>query len=203
MPAKKASDILGVSANTLRRWDDLGSIKTVRGPGKQRLYHLASVLGKPSGPSTKQGVVYVRVSSPKQRDDLERQKAHMAAQFPGYTIISDVGSGLNFKRPGLLKLLGRAERGDVGQVVVASRDRLCRFAFELLEWLLRKWSVELVVLDSKESSPEDELSDDLMSIVQVFCCRKNGRRRYAPPVRDQKGEAEPDDGAETTAAEVQ
>ena len=72
-------------------------------------------------------VVFIRVSSPKQRDDLERQRQYMVARFPDYEVVEDIGSGINWKRRGLLSLLDRSLQGGLAEVVVASRDRLCRF----------------------------------------------------------------------------
>jgi len=92
--------------------------------------------------------------------------------------ICDIGSGLNFKRKGLQTLLELCFKGLVSEVVVAHRDRLCRFRFELLEWTFNKHNARLVVLDQGNSSPEDELASDLISIVHVFSCRINGKRKY-------------------------
>ena len=103
----------------------------------------------------------------------------MQHRFPSHQIIRDIGSGINFKRKGLLQILDLAYRGALEEVVVAHRDRLCRFAFDLVEWLLRERGVRLVVLDPTDaSSPSAELADDLLAIVQVFSCRVNGRRKY-------------------------
>jgi predicted site-specific integrase-resolvase len=133
-------------------------------------------------------ICYCRVSSLKQKQDLERQVGYMSNQYPGYHIVKDIGSGLNFKRPGLLSLLESAERGNLQQVVVSSKDRLCRFGFELFEWFFNKHNVKLVVLESIDKSPEQELADDVMSVMQVFNCRRNGRRRYSDKVSKTKGQ---------------
>jgi hypothetical protein len=111
-------------------------------------------------------VVYCRVSSAKQSDDLQRQVEHMRAQFPGHRVITDVGSGINFKRKGLPTLLGEAQRGRVRQVVVAHRDRLCRFAFDLVEWILTQGGATLLVQHGKQDL-QHEFSEDLMAIVHV------------------------------------
>lgn len=129
----------------------------------------------------------------------------MLERFPDHEVVTDVGSGINWKRPGLLSILERAQRGTVRQVVVASRDRLCRFAFELVEHVLKTGGAELLVLESDDQSPEQELSDDLMSIVQVFCCRRNGKRRYTRKAQggaDAQDQAEPDAVAEGSVTQV-
>lgn len=121
---------LCVHANTLRRWADEGKIRYIKTASGQRRYDCSSVEKEYS---TKKNYCYCRVSSAKQRDDLERQVNFMQSKYPDYTILKDVGSGLNFKRKQLRFLLEECSQGRVGEIVVAYRDRLCRFGFELLE----------------------------------------------------------------------
>lgn len=182
-----ACKILGVKEGILRKWDSQGKIKTIRTPGGIRLFDITSV-----DPSTNLfairekkepiAIFYSRVSSSKQKDDLERQKQFLkdnyADKYPRFQEITDVGSGLNFKRTGLLRVLGLVKEGNISAVVVASKDRLARFGFELIEWLCKEYGTETVVLNNQDSTPEEELGNDLMSIVQVYCCRWNGKRRY-------------------------
>jgi predicted site-specific integrase-resolvase len=186
--SSKACEILGVVPSTLRTWDKNGSIKTLRTPGGMRLFDVTSVNGyvqvvkvrKRNEAST---ILYSRVSSSKQKEDLKRQSEYLKTNHvvePTSTIteISDIGSGINFKRPGLLQILGLVKDRKVSTIVVASRDRLARFGFELIEWLCSEYGTKIVVLDAEDTTPESELGKDLMSIVQVYCCRWNGRRRY-------------------------
>ena len=187
-----------VCTQTLRKWAATGKVDHVRTAGGVRRYKLPRALAEPSAAAR---VVYIRVSSPKQRDDLERQRHYMVARFPDYEVVEDIGSGIDWKRRGLLSLLERSLQGGLAEVVVASRDRLCRFAFELLEWLFQRHGTKLTALDSADGSPEQELSDDLLSIVQVFCCKRNGKRRYAHR-QSAQGQAEPDHGPEGPAEEV-
>lgn len=201
-----------VHPQTLRRWADEGKIAYKRTPGGIRLYQLpAGADGCGSGGTEpeeqpqKKSVVYARVSSAKQKDDLQRQADHLLSKFPDHQLVTDVGSGINWKRKGLLSLLDAAHKGDLQEIVVAARDRLCRFAFDLLQHVFAQRGVRLVVLDSRDMSPEQELSDDLLSIVQIFCCRRNAKRRY-PTVNtaaatvaatgDQDGDQDEEDQAE-------
>ena len=181
VPSRKACLELGVHANTLRRWADEGKIRYIRTAGGKRLYDCSSV---EQSSSTKKNYCYCRVSSSKQKDDLERQVSFMSERFPDHTILKDVGSGLNFKRKQLLFLLEECAMGRVGEVVVAYRDRLCRFGFELLEWFLSKNSVKLVVLEQQELSPQQELVADLLSVITVFSCRVHGLRKYRDQVKE-------------------
>ena len=186
--------ILGVSDGTLREWADTGKIKSFRTPGGQRRYEVSDLFKGPPVINTvvvekpKHGIVYARVSSGKQRDDLDRQVAFLRIKYPDHIVITDIASGINWKRKGLKTILELANKGDIYEVVVAARDRLCRFAFELIEHVLSINNVRITALDATEMSPEQELSDDLLSIVQIFCCRRNGKRRYTIKTGDADAE---------------
>ena len=197
---EKYKKLYSVSTQTLRSWADTGKVESVRTPGGVRLYKLPEAQHlQLQNQAAQLSISYIRVSSGKQKDDLERQRTFMLDRFPDNEVIADIGSGVNWKRKGLLAILDQANRGNVKEVVVASRDRLCRFAFELLEYILKQRGVQLTVLDSKDASAEEELSDDLLSIVQIFCCRKNGKRRYASRSQNAKDKAEPHEGPEGDA----
>ncbi|RKZ61746.1 MAG: IS607 family transposase [Candidatus Parabeggiatoa sp. nov. 2] len=113
-------------------------------------------------------ICYCRVSSPKQRDDLARQVEFMRARYPEAEIVKNIVRYLNYKRKGLKSLLGRAMRGDKLEVVVAHKDRLARFGFELIEWVIQQNAGKIVVLKQTNLSPEQELTNDLLSILHVF-----------------------------------
>lgn len=184
-----AAKTLGVSQAQLRRWGDAGRIPCIRTPGGQRLFEVGA-FNSPAATDQRTDdritILYSRVSSSKQRNDLQRQKDHLrrgAERLPNqhsgrFQEVSDVGSGINFKRPGLLRVLGLVKEGRVRSIVVASKDRLARFGFDLIHWLCSECGAEIVVLERTDGAPEDELGKDLMAIVQVYCCRWNGRRRY-------------------------
>jgi predicted site-specific integrase-resolvase len=185
-----AQKILNVHGNTLRRWADTGVIKFIRTPGGIRLYDVESITvadgSAVKAPETRQAkIAYCRVSSAKQKDDLQRQVEFMRAKCPGYEIVTDVGSGLNFKRKGLRSILERALNGDLQEVCVSHRDRLCRFGFELISWILERQCVKLVVLSNESTSPQQEFTEDLLAIVHVFSCRFNGLRRYAKATEEE------------------
>lgn len=202
----EACKILGIKEGILRRWADQGKIKTIRTPGNIRLFDITSV-----DPSTNLFairekkdpiiILYSRVSSVKQKDDLERQKEylknHCADKYPRLQEITDIGSGINFKRKGLLQILGLIKEGNVSTLVVASKDRLARFGFELIEWLCKEYGTQILVLDNQDTTPEAELGNDLMAIVQVYCCRWNGRRRYKTKDKDKETQVEANPRAET------
>jgi predicted site-specific integrase-resolvase len=118
------------------------------------------------------------VSSSKQREDLDRQEAFLRDKYPTHTVIKDIGSGLNYKRKGLLKLLRLSNKKQVGEIVVFSKDRLCRFGFELLQFQFSENDTKLMVYEQIDKSPEVEFTEDILAILQVFACRWNGKRKY-------------------------
>ena len=103
------------------------------------------------------------------------------ANLPERQLVKDVGSGINFKRPGLQTILESAIEGTLGEVVVAYKDRLCRFGFELIEFIINKSGGTLTILSQENEEPKssnEELADDLLSIITVFNARQIGKRRY-------------------------
>ena len=181
VPSREASRILGVHPQTLRVWAREGRIDYIRTEGNQRRYDVDSYIGNSKPTIT---VCYCRVSSKKQSSDLDRQIAFMRERYPDAEIVSDVGSGLNFRRKGLLSILERVHQGDKLCVVVAYRDRLERFGTELIETLLERNGGELVVLNQRDLSPEEELTADLIAILTVFGARVNGLRRYRKEIKE-------------------
>ncbi len=175
LPSRKAAERLGLHPQTLRRYARQGKIPFYRNFGGQRLYDVDTFLRGQTDPET---VCYCRVSSAKQRGDLQRQVAQMWELYPTAQIVTDVAGGLNWKRKGLLSILERLRHGDKLQIVVAHRDGLARFGFELIQWLVQQNGVSVVVLNQPDASPESELTGDLLAILHSFSCRMHGLRRY-------------------------
>jgi len=191
-----------VSGPTLIRWANAGKVRVVRGSEVgRRLYHegdIARAIGidpnvdyedHPKTPEVKKTtIIYARVSSPHQKEDLERQSEALrdacrdpaSPAFSGSddpSVVTDIASGLNWKRKGLSSILASAHNGTVEKVVVAHRDRLARIGVELIEWFLKEFGVKLVVLDSSSTTDEaSELRDDLLAITTFFVARHNGLR---------------------------
>lgn len=187
VPLRKAMKMTGLSANTLRKYADNGTIRASRIGNGQRLFDTSSFhQGWEDREEGKPIVCYCRVSSGKQRDDLARQVVFMRERFPEAEIIKDIGSGLNFKRKGLDSILRRLMQGDKFTLIVAHRDRLCRFGFDLIESMFDKNGGEIMVLDKSELSPQRELVEDLLSIIHVFSCRLHGLRRYESKIKEDK-----------------
>lgn len=190
VPIRKASQMTGLHPNTLRKYADNGKFKVVRlKENGQRLFDTSSfeyVKPEKEVETSQPTVCYCRVSSGKQKDDLARQIVYMREKFPSAEIIRDIGSGLNFKRKGLRTILQRLLQGDKFTLIVAHRDRLCRFGFELIEFLFEQNGGELLVLDKEEVSPQQELTEDLLTILHVFSCRMHGLRKYSNKIKEDK-----------------
>ncbi|MFM7364858.1 MAG: IS607 family transposase [Cuspidothrix sp.] len=188
IPLRKAVEFLGLHPNTLRRYADEGKIKSIKNPAGQRLYDVESYI---RGDSIRTPTIcYCRVSSSRQRDDLDRQIAYMQSLYPESEIIKDIGSGLNFKRKGLRSLLERLLRGDKFILVVACRDRLARFGFELVQYMIEQNGGQIVVLDKIVHSPQSELIQDLLSILHIFSYRMHELRKYAKNIKEDLSEIE-------------
>lgn len=184
IPLRKAVELTGLHPNTLRKYADNGKVEHYKNEAGQRLYKVESLPGQ--RPQAAGVVCYCRVSSAKQKDGLARQVAYMRTQFPDADIVTDIGSGLNYKRKGLKALLERLIKGDRITLIVAHRDRLCRFGFELIEFLVQQNGGEIVVLDQPDTSPESELVQDILSIIHVFSCRIHGLCKYYNSIKEDK-----------------
>ena len=125
-------------------------------------------------------ICYIRVSSQNQKDDLESQRKLMREQYPKHYIIEDIGSGLNLNKRGIKKIIHMAISGKVNELVIAYRDRLTRFGYELIEELITKYSKGKIIVLSEEDKiePEEELVKDVMSIMNVYVAKMNGLRKY-------------------------
>ena len=197
LPSRKAAERLGLHPQTLRRYARQGKISYYRNAGGQRLYDVDAYLRQSADAAL---VCYCRVSSAKQRGDLRRQAAHMRELYPDAEIVADVAGGLNWKRKGLISILERLRRGDKLQIVVAHRDRLARFGFELIEWLAEQNGGSVLVLNQPDASPEFELTEDLLAILDTFSCRMHGLRRYRAAIAEDKSLS--DDPAEADAQDL-
>jgi putative resolvase len=176
---KELSKLWNVSEQTLRQWNNEGKLRAITTDGGHRRYIVD--VNQRHQQSSKKNYIYARVSSRKQESDLERQVEMLKAKYPNYEIVTDVASGINFKRKGLRKLLELLFNGVVNEVVVAHKDRFSRFGFELFEWIFQQHGAVLRIIqdDDKDREPESELADDIMSIITVFSARYYGRRKYA------------------------
>lgn len=175
----------GVSASTAYRAERRGVITPKRTAGGHRRYSqedVAKLLGIQQQNPEKKTVVYCRVSSHGQKQDLADQKKAMMdfATARGYVfeVVEEIGGGMNMNRPKFMQLVNGIIDGEVGRIVVAHKDRLARFGFDLVRNLADEYGCEIVVADRQDMSPQQEMVEDLMSIVRTYSCRLYGLRRY-------------------------
>ncbi len=183
---KAASELLGVHQRTLYQWDEKGLIETIRTPGNKRLYNVEKYLKNKNNLSKEDDnneqikIVYVRVSSASQKDDLERQKKYMLKRYPNHLLIEDIGSGMNLNKRGIRKIIKLAIEGKVEEVVIAYKDRLARFGYELIKDLIKEYSNGRIIVlhQKKDIEPEEELVKDMLQIMNIFVAKMNGLRKY-------------------------
>lgn len=184
LPSRKACQFTGLGYQTLRSYADKGQVKTYKTPSGQRMYNKSCLENLIHGfipTQDKKKIIYCRVSSRKQLDDLERQCTSLQSQFPNHELIKDCGSGINFKRKGLETILQLSMQGKLEELVVAHKDRLCRFGYDLIQFICSQNNTRIVILDKDENkSSEQELAEDILSIITVFACKQMGKRKYRP-----------------------
>lgn len=177
------SKILGVSSQTLRNWDNNGKLHPHHTSSNGYRYYSHDQLNQIMNikPNLDRKVIgYCRVSSHKQKDDLERQidnmRIYLLSQGKPFEIISDIGSGINYKKKGLRQLLKLITQNKVEKVVVLYKDRLLRFGFELIEYIASLYNCEIEIVDTTKKSEQQELVEDLVQIITVFSCKLQGKR---------------------------
>ncbi|MFI7487585.1 IS607 family transposase [Micromonospora echinaurantiaca] len=184
---------IGRSTSTVRRWESEGRLVGKRTPSGQRYFDesdVRKVLRPSFAEQARRTVVYCRVSSPGQKNDLAAQVAAME-QFclaRGLAVdewVSEIGGGMNLRRKKLLALMDAVDRGEISTIVVAHRDRLARFGVDFLEHVANRNDCEIIAANQESLSPQQELVEDLLSIVHTFSCRLRGLRRFERALKDE------------------
>ena len=198
---KEASEKLGVHQRTLYQWDKKGWIETIRTDGNKRLYNVEKYLNQKKCNNEdeciknletidkikgKLKISYVRVSTQGQKDDLERQKKQMKELYPKHIMIEDIGSGVNLNKRGIRKIINLAIEGRIEELVIAYKDRLARFGYELIEDLITSYSKGKIIIINKKKDlkAEEELAFDVIQIMNVFTAKMNGLRKYNKNKKD-------------------
>ena len=204
----KASKILGVHQKTLYAWEEKNIIETIRTPGGKILYNVKKYLSEVQKnrkkedikrnieknindteetnellnilDNTKKRIIYGRVSSNGQKDDLTRQVALLQQKYPEYILITDIGSGMNLNRKGLRKIIDMAIKSEIEEVVIVHKDRLCRFGYDLIEDIITKYSNGKITIieEIEDKEPREELVEDVLQIMNIFVAKMNGLRKY-------------------------
>ncbi|WP_155286311.1 IS607 family transposase [Lacticaseibacillus zhaodongensis] len=190
---KEMAARIGVTVKTLQKWDKDGTLPAFRNP-KNRRYYTEEQYRTYIGETTKNGhkvVAYARVSNAGQKDDLKKQVDFLRQYANGKgvildDVITDVGSGLNYKRKHWNELLDQIMANNVDTVYITYKDRFVRFGYDWFEQLANKFNTQIVVLNNPDLSPQEEMTQDLISIIQVFSCRISGLRKYKRKIENDK-----------------
>ena len=185
---KEASEKLGVHWQTLKNWEKHGKIKSIRSPGGKRYYDINDFINKIENEpksnelnnvSIRKKICYCRVSSHSQKKELENQIKYMSKKYPNHEILYDIGSGINFNRQNLNKIINYAIKNELEEIAISYKDRLCRIGYELIEKILKEYSNTNIIIENDElKSPEEELTNDLIEIITVFSSKLYGIRSY-------------------------
>ena len=190
---KEMAKRLGVTVLTLQRWDNNGTLKAYRTPTNRRYYteeQYLAYIGQPRS-SQRKNVAYARVSTNGQKDDLKnqiefiRQYANAKGVILNETI-TDIGSGLNYNRKKWNKLLEEVMNNQIDTIFITYKDRFIRFGYDWFEHLCKMHGTKIVVLNNVDTSPTQEMVDDMISIVHVFSCRLHGLRKYKSKLKNDK-----------------
>ena len=185
--------LINRSVNTLQRWDREGILKAHRTPTNRRYYDINDynkVMGIQdfSENQVNDVIIYARVSNQNQKDDLKNQIDFLRtyANAKGYIIkdvITDIGSGLNYKRKGFNSILYSKTKQ---KILISYKDRFVRFGYEWFDNFLKSKGSEIIVVNNETLSPQQELVEDLISIIHIFSCRIYGLRKYKKKIKDDK-----------------
>jgi putative resolvase len=184
--------MLNVTVKTLQNWDNDGKLIAYRNPSGRRFYtneQYEAYMGIIQRNQVGKTVIYGHVSNNGQKDDLQNQLAFLRefANARGMIVddvMTDIGSGLNYKRKQWNALLEDCFDGQISTIIVAHKDRFVRFGYEWFESFLAKRGVKVLVVNNETLSPQQELVEDLVSIMHDFSCRISGLRKYKKKIEE-------------------
>ena len=190
---KEMAKRLGVTVKTLQIWDNNGILKAHRTPTNRRYYteeQYLEYIGQ-STSNNRKSVAYARVSTYGQKEDLKNQIEFIRQYTNAKGIIldetiTDIGSGLNYNRKKWNKLLEDVMQDKIDTIFITYKDRFIRFGYDWFERLCKIHNTEIVVLNNIETSPTQEIIDDMISIVHVFSCRLYGLHKYKSKLENDK-----------------
>ncbi len=189
---KDFAQLLGVSVKTLQRWDKKGILKANRTPTDRRYYTYNQYLqfkGIQTEDDIRDVVIYARVSTRSQKDDLYNQAEFLKQYCNARGIIvnqciEDFGSGLNYNRKKWNQLLEEVMEQKIKTIIISSKDRFIRFGYDWFEKFCMKFNTSIVVVNNEALSPNEELVQDIISILHVFSCRLYGLRKYKNQIKE-------------------
>ena len=189
---KDFAELLGVSVKTLQRWDRDGILKANRTPTDRRYYTYDQYLqfkGIQTENDIRDTVIYARVSTRNQKDDLQNQ-VEFLKQFcnaKGIIVnqcIEDFGSGLNYNRKKWNRLLDEVMANKIKTIVISNKDRFIRFGYDWFEKFCEKFNTKIIIVNNETLSPNEELVQDIISILHMFSCRLYGLRKYKNQIKE-------------------
>ena len=173
---QKAAKHYRVSKETLRLWAISGKIGSVTTTGGHHRYQIIPIN---ESNAIREKIIYARVSSTKQKEDLKRQIKFVKQEFPDYKVIKDIGSGFNFERRGFISLLERVLRGNVQEIAIAHADRLTRIGFSFIQFICQHFNTQLTVLSDKDDKePSAEFNEEFISVISYYTAKFYGMRKY-------------------------
>ena len=189
---KEFAELLNVSVITSQRWDNNGKLKAFRTPTNRRYYTYEQYLeykGINKEDNNRKTIIYTRVSTSNQKDDLKNQVDFLRqyANAKGMIIdevIEDYGSGLNYNRKKWNKLIDECMTNEIDTIIITHKDRFIRFGYDWFERFLAKFNVDIIVVNNESLSPQEELVQDIISILHIFSCRIYGLRKYKNKIRE-------------------
>jgi len=191
---KDVSKRLNVTVWTLQQWDREGKLKAFRTPKTNRRYYteeqINDFLGLKLQSENAKTVIYCRVSNQGQKDDLKNQVEFLKTFCNSKAVIvddvlTDIGSGLNYNRKNFNKILEMAAQREIKELYISHKDRFIRFGYDWFEDFLKKHSCRIIVVNNEAMSPQEEMIQDLISIIHVFSCRIYGLRKYKKKLKEE------------------
>jgi excisionase family protein len=190
---KDFAKMLNVSVKTLQRWDNEDTLKAYRNPKGRRYYTYEQYLAFTgiSSKTNKKIVIYTRVSTTNQKDDLNNQVEFLKnyANSKGLIIneiITDIGSGLNYTRKKWNDLINDCINQKVQTIIISNKDRFIRFGYDWFERFLLSYGVNIIIVNNNKLSPNEELIQDLISIIHIFSCKIYGLKKYIKSISEDK-----------------
>ncbi|EJT6665537.1 IS607 family transposase [Clostridium perfringens] len=189
---KEFAELLNISVITLQRWDNDGKLKAFRTTTNRRYYTYEQYLeytGIHKETDSRKIVIYTRVSTSNQKDDLKNQVEFLRqyANAKGIIVdevIEDYGSGLNYNCKKWNRLIDSCMTNEISTIIITHKDRFIRFGYDWFESFLAKFNVEIIVVNNESLSPQEELVQDIISILHIFSCRIYGLRKYKKKIRE-------------------
>jgi len=191
---KEVAEKLNVTVWTLQDWDRKGKLKAFRNPKTDRRFYteeqIDEFIGIRNHTNDGKNLIYCRVSNQGQKDDLVNQAEFLKTFCNAKAeivdeVLTDIGSGLNYNRKNFNRILEMAAQGKIRRLYITHKDRFVRFGYEWFEQFLKKNACEVIVVNNESMSPQEEMIQDLISIIHVFSCRIYGLRKYKKKLKEE------------------